>query len=473
MKKVLLLTVITLLAVGVTAQTLIATSNHPGATANHNQRKIVRCSNHNIYVVFVDTENQESVIKGVMFDSSSGQWHNTYEITDGKNPTLSISADDEIHLIFESNDAITEIRYASTTDFSSWTSYNVISDTIFKSNLPVADIDATGNLNVFWVQTNEDLTKSPVYACISDDAPLERKYITTKNEINDIAIANHLQYVENDLFFAIQFNQDSLQLFYSNNMMESFDTLYSAKGSQPCITYNSIWESQNENCARFLYIDPGSQLMEVEVAVGTGYGISDPNQLESFGFVEYVCVDDFAPPIGYSYLFMEFGTIFHGFSYGAFWEWNTILETISGNNISNPSIAYKHFNFEYIDFIWMDGSGYNFDIYYMRDEKHIWLGIDDEEEGKGFSIVGHPNPFSEQLTISISVKEENFVPVIEIYNSGSQLIKLLDVQQSSAKEFTSEWNGTDKNGNNVETGLYIIMCSVGDKRVARKVIFKP
>ena len=256
-------------------------------------------------------------------------------------------------------------------------------------------------------------------------------------------------------------------------MMESFDTLYSAKGSQPCITYNSIWEySQNENCARFLYIDPDSQLMEVEAV--TGYGASDPNQLESFGFVEYVCIDDLAPPIGYSYLFMEFGTIFHGFSYGALWEWNTIMETISGINISHPSIAYKHFNFEYVDFIWMEeGNGYSYNIYYMRDEKHIWLGLDDYEQGKGFSIVGYPNPFSGQLTISISVKEENIKPVIEIYNSGSQLIKLLDVQQSSAKEFTSEWNGTDENGNNAETGIYIILCSVGDKRTARKVIFKP
>ena len=135
MKKYLLLTVITLLAVGVNAQTLIATSTHPGATANHNQRKIVRCSNHNIYVVYVDIDNPESVIKGVFYDSGSGQWNDAFEIIDGKNPTLSITSDDEIHLVFESNDAITEIRHTSTIDFSSWTLFNVISDTIFNKSL--------------------------------------------------------------------------------------------------------------------------------------------------------------------------------------------------------------------------------------------------------------------------------------------------------------------------------------------------
>ena len=91
MKKYLILTIISLLAVDITAQTLIATSNHPEATANHNQRKIVRDSNDNIYVVFVDTNNQESVIKGVMYDNIAGQWNNAFEIINGQNPTLSIN----------------------------------------------------------------------------------------------------------------------------------------------------------------------------------------------------------------------------------------------------------------------------------------------------------------------------------------------------------------------------------------------
>ena len=471
MKKYLLITVITLLTVGVTAQTLIATSNHPGATANHNQRKIVRSSSGNIFVVFVDWFNQQNLIKGVMYDKNNGQWNNPFEIINGHNPTLSISNENIIHLLYESNDPITKIRHMSTDNFINWTDSFVVSDTSFKCKLPVADMDESGNLNVFYKQTNEDFTESLIYTRVNGDSLIESKSIVTKSEINDIAIANHLQYFNNYLYFAIQYNQDSLQFYFTENLMENFDTLYTAIGQQPCITFNSFWEySTDFNCARFLYIDPDTQLVEIECF---DLAVSDPNQLETFGLVEYVCVDDIAPPIGYSYLFVEGGWIFHGFSYGVSWQWNEIMETVSGLQISNPSIAYKKFNFEYIDFIWMDGSGYNFDIYYMRDEKHIWLGIDDEEEGKGFSIVGHPNPFSEQLTINVSVKEENIVPVIEIYNSGSQLIKLLDVQQSSAKEFTSEWNGTDKNGNNVETGLYIIMCSVGDKRVARKVIFKP
>ena len=64
MRKYFLLSIITLLSADITAQTIIATSNHPGATSNHNQRKIVRDSVDNIYVVFMDFYNQESKIKG-------------------------------------------------------------------------------------------------------------------------------------------------------------------------------------------------------------------------------------------------------------------------------------------------------------------------------------------------------------------------------------------------------------------------
>jgi len=102
MKKYLILAVILMLVIDLTAQNLIATSNNAAATANHNQRKIVRDSYDNTYIVFVDINDQGSVIKGVMYDSIAGQWNTAVEIISGKNPALSISFDDRIHLMFES-----------------------------------------------------------------------------------------------------------------------------------------------------------------------------------------------------------------------------------------------------------------------------------------------------------------------------------------------------------------------------------
>ncbi|MCK4662806.1 MAG: T9SS type A sorting domain-containing protein [Bacteroidales bacterium] len=471
MIKYLIYAVVFLTSVNINAQTLIATSNHPEAIANHNQRKIVRDSLDNVYIVFIDTNNQENVINGVMFDNITGKWNNSTYIINGNNPTLSIFKNGKIHLVFESNDSITEIRHTSSLDFSNWTSDIVLSDTAVRSEHPVADIDSAGNLNVFWIQNNDSLNESLIYACVNGDTLIERKYITAKSEINDIAIANHLQFFENDLFFAIQYDQDSLQFFISTNNMENYDTIYSIIGSQPCISFNSLYPEEyyleDDNMLRLLYINTNSQLIEIET--GTNYSNINSAQIP-VGSIDYVCIDNIAPPIGFSYLFMQNGNLYHGFSYGAYWDWSTILDTISGN-IIHPSIAYKQFNFEYVDFIWMENNGNDYNIYHKRDEKHNGMSIEDHEQGKGFSIVGYPNPFTEQLSINVSVNDQKAQPIIQIYNSNSQLVKILHAEHSSANEFSYKWYGKNQNSDKVNSGIYIIMCSVGDTKTARKVVY--
>jgi len=471
MKKYLFLALVILFANNLPSQTLIATSSSPDATANHNQRKIVRDSFENIYVVFTDIANQECVIKGVMYNSTDGQWSDATQILPGKNPTLAISNDNQIHMVFESNDDNKEIRHIRTTDFTDWTTVHTISEQGFNNEIPVADIDSSGNLNTFWIRRNNDLTESLVYARISGDSIIDRKVITTKSEIVDITIANHLQYINNHLYFAFQFDMDSLQFFRTTDLMESYDTIYSTIGTQPCITFNSYYEFEDdEDCVRFLHLDTLNQLNQAEFTTFNNDLFF--NQIP-VGTVDYVCIDDIAPPIGYSYLIVQQGYLKHGFSYGPMYYWNTTLETIPGIDYTNPSIAYKHFNFEYVDFIWMFGSGSYFMILYMRDEKQNWLSIEDDETGKGFSVTGSPNPFSGHLKLKISVEQEKGVPEILIYNTQSQLVKQPLVRHTSKRTFVSHWDGSDENGILVKSGTYIIICTVGDKRTARKVIYQP
>ena len=256
MKKILIIGTLLLFICDVYSQTLIGTSYNPEATSNHNQRKIVRDSSENIYVVFTDTANQESVIKGVKYEISSGLWNNATFLFDGNNPTLSISRNGKIHLTYESNDSISRIIHTSTYNFDVWTPLVLLSDTLIISTIPVADVDSSGKLNVLWIEKNETINNSLIYAGILNDTLAQRISITTKNEINDIAIANHLQYVNDELIFAIQFNVDSIIFMRSNSNMLSYDTLYEVIGYQPCITYNSFFDLSfpEENVARFLYI---------------------------------------------------------------------------------------------------------------------------------------------------------------------------------------------------------------------------
>ncbi len=471
MKKQVILLVLVFYAVINYAQTLIATSNSPAATANQNQRKIVRDTSGNIYVVYADIYNQENVIRGVIFDTGTGEWNNAPFLFNGKNPTLSISRNGQIHLLFESNDSLTKIRCTSSNDFLNWTPELTISDIQVISRLPVADVDSAGKINVFWIQTNNSSGESLIYTCLSGDSLIERKLITAKNNINNIAIANHLQYFKNDLFFGIQFNQDSIQFFRSVDHLDSYASIYSAKGSQPCITYNSWWTDPypvDINFVRLLYIAEDSQLMEIE-SQSPDYTVCSSDVLQN-GIIDYVCVDDIAPPIGYSYLFMQNGILYHGFSYGNFINYSTIMDTISSNPIL-PSVAYKTFNFSFVDFIWMEANGNDYNLYYKHDPKHIWVGLEDKEPGKGFSITGQPNPFIDRLFLKVTVNTPTLLPEIQIFNSSSELINILDGHFTLMRGYSFIWDGKDQKGDKVKPGIYLVLCTVGDKRTARKVIY--
>ena len=471
MKKLVFLVLCLISAVNIQAQTLIATSLCPEATANHNQRKIVRNSN-NIFVVYTDSLNQQSIIKGLFYSFQSQQWSSPATIISGRNPSLAIAPGGKIHLFFETNDTLSGIRHMGSTDFINWSPVFSVNDTLLKARLPVADCDSTGKINIFWIQHNDNLSESLMYASLQNDSLMERKCITTKSMIEDIAIANHLQYFTNELFFAIQFNQDSLQFFRSATEMYQFSPIYSVKGTNPCITYNSfyyyLWPGTGP--IRLLYIDQQGNLVEVE-ADGPNYTSFDSHILQT-GPVDYVCIDDLAFYVGYSYLFMKNSKLYHGFSFGlSYWQgawWNTIMDTIPGNP-QNPSLAYKYYNFGFVDFIWMESTTGGFNIFYKRDPKNTQMGIVDNEPWKGFSITGFPNPFAETINITVEVKETNVLPILQVINANGQLIRVLKATSSTSHEYSFIWNGTNEQGDKLSAGTYVILCNVGEKRVARKV----
>lgn len=475
MKSNLIIAVVFLMSLNVTAQTLIATSNHYAATAYNNQRKLVRDYNDNVYVVFTDVNQGANKIKGVKYDVVNGEWSEAEEIVTGQSPTLSIDFEDRIYMVYESNDSDHKIMYMASDDFSNWTSPVELSNSQFHCHLPVADVDSMGVLNILWIEDDDDWgLDNLIYCYVLNDTISETIEITTKDEIYDIDIANHLQYYLNDLFFAISFFMDSIQFFRSTDYLNTIDTIYESIGLGPCISYNSDSDWTPEvGMVRFLFADNSFDLVEVEAAF-PDYLYSNVHQLP-FGPVNFVGIDDVAPPIGYSFLFMQDGILNHGFSYGSLWNWTSILSSVQGNDdIRHPSIAYKHFNPLYVDFIWMEDFGSQYKIYHMRDDKHEWMpGIEDQEYGKGFSMTGNPNPFSDQITIHVSVELKGMNPSIEIYNTNSQLVRVLNAEEVYDRQFRFTWDGRQESGKYVKEGIYLVLCLVGDKRTARKIIFKP
>jgi hypothetical protein len=188
---------------------------------------------------------------------------------------------------------------------------------------------------------------------------------------------------------------------------------------------------------------------------------------------QMIWVNNIAPPIGYSFLYTNGDQLMHEFSYGPHWNFNTELETVDfiyEPGYTYASIAYKHFNFDFVDFVWNDGGG----LVYMRDDKYDYpWGVDDIEDGKDFSITGSPNPFAESITFEIIVKNLDLVPEILIYDTKMNLVRTENFTKRRKGKYEFTWNGSNDDGIKLKPGAYIILCTVGDKRVAKKVIYQP
>lgn len=471
MKKPIIYLLFLFVAVNLDAQTLIATSNSIEATANHNQRKIVRDSLDNVYVVFVDSTEQGKIIKGLWLNRQSNQWSPAVEIVEGTNPSLSINKYGKFSLVFESNDSIKSICYSSSMDFFDWLPKKQISDSGYFCHLPICDSDSKGKFNVLWIKSQASTQQSLVFASIADDTICSKQIISTKNIINDIAIANHLRNLNDNIIFSLQFSNDTLQFLQLHEDSEKIDTLYETMGSQPCVSYNDLvsendrYYNQDLNSARIMYLDSFKQLVEAQ---NQGYESDDNvySRIVESQETDFVCIDDVIVPLGYGYIFMQNGNLYSGFSYGALGGWSTILDTISSNPI-NPSLAYKNFSALYIDYIWMQRNNNSFDIYYKRNEKQKNVGTNDYETGKGFNITGYPNPFNDALNIEIELTKESNQPILEIYDINAKKIKILQPSNQINRKYYYRWDSD----NTLSSGVFFIKCTVGQKTIVRKVFY--
>jgi len=88
-----------------------------------------------------------------------------------------------------------------------------------------------------------------------------------------------------------------------------------------------------------------------------------------------------------------------------------------------------------------------------------------------YELLGNfPNPFNSSTTIRFRVNENmNRFVTIRIYNSLGQIIKVLAVKVNGSGTYEVKWNGLDKNGNQVTTGLYIYIVDFGEQLLGGKM----
>ncbi len=78
-----------------------------------------------------------------------------------------------------------------------------------------------------------------------------------------------------------------------------------------------------------------------------------------------------------------------------------------------------------------------------------------------FLHQNYPNPFNPTTTLSYKLPESSHVK-LSIYNIKGQEIKKLVNEFQTAGEYTIKWNGLDKNGLKVASGIYFYKIKAGD-----------
>ncbi len=101
-----------------------------------------------------------------------------------------------------------------------------------------------------------------------------------------------------------------------------------------------------------------------------------------------------------------------------------------------------------------------------------------ELEITNYEMNNFPNPFSFSTTISFNINnEQNEQKRLEIYNIKGQKVKTLEcinrVDAKATKSLSHQsvnWDGTDKSGNPVSSGIYFYKLNSGTESITKKML---
>ncbi|HDY87086.1 MAG TPA: T9SS type A sorting domain-containing protein [bacterium] len=111
-------------------------------------------------------------------------------------------------------------------------------------------------------------------------------------------------------------------------------------------------------------------------------------------------------------------------------------------------------------------------IFDFDPDKYIDDGVVMVESDKpsGFALLGnYPNPFNPATTIEFSIPEAGFVK-LEIYNMMGQKIRELVSREMTPGVHSVLWDGCDKNGNQVSSGIYFSHLSMGNQTTINRMM---
>ena len=89
--------------------------------------------------------------------------------------------------------------------------------------------------------------------------------------------------------------------------------------------------------------------------------------------------------------------------------------------------------------------------------------------GKYQLFQNHPNPFNPNTEIRFTIPNAGHVS-IKIYDMNGKLVKNLVSEQKAAGVYSISWDGQDKNGFKVTSGVYFYRINAGEFTMSKKMI---
>jgi hypothetical protein len=148
-------------------------------------------------------------------------------------------------------------------------------------------------------------------------------------------------------------------------------------------------------------------------------------------------------------------------------RWKYFAIPLSGNatwqrtdvgNVSLREINYLEIHLDTWDYgftLWMDGL--SFDAVITSVDEKITTGLP-----QAFALLqNYPNPFNPETEIRFALPQASHV-VAKIYNLLGEEVRTLVDEQREAGYHTLRWDGKDKNGKSVASGVYLYQLQVVD-----------
>lgn len=133
----------------------------------------------------------------------------------------------------------------------------------------------------------------------------------------------------------------------------------------------------------------------------------------------------------------------------------------------NPSIALN--NLRILSIVWEDNRHGNYDIYYSHISPTFVKQSFFYNSQYNFRLRQNcPNPFNDETRIEYEISKSTKVK-IKIFNILGDEVAILVDEIKEAGLYTTQWNGKNKNGDTLISGIYIYKIQAGDFSQVRKM----